>query len=102
MPRKILFCQSGYATINHLLQSCFQKESISISCTFRYYKVFQPFEICSHSGQYQVRELQACGILGHAFYLIVSFPDLCRLSYFAIKSHNLFYQSKLGFHIDFI
>ena len=23
-----------------------------------------------------------CGILGQAWYLIVSFPDLCRLSYF--------------------
>ena len=24
----------------------------------------------------------ACGILGQVWYLIVSFPDLCRLSYF--------------------
>ena len=24
-----------------------------------------------------------CGILGQVWYLIVSFPDLCRLSYFA-------------------
>ena len=33
-----------------------------------------------------------CGILGQVWYLIVSFPDLCRLSYFYIKlelSENL-------------
>ena len=24
----------------------------------------------------------ACGILGQVWYLVVSFPDLCRLSYF--------------------
>ena len=27
-----------------------------------------------------------CGILGQVWYLIVSFPDLCRLSYFASRS----------------
>ena len=27
-----------------------------------------------------------CGILGQVWYLIVSFPDLCRLSYFIILS----------------
>ena len=26
----------------------------------------------------------ACGILGQVWYLIVTFPDLCRLSYFKI------------------
>ena len=27
-----------------------------------------------------------CGILGQVWYLIVSFPDLCRLSYFTYRS----------------
>ena len=26
-----------------------------------------------------------CGILGHVWYLIVSFPDLCHLSYLRVK-----------------
>ena len=29
-----------------------------------------------------------CGILGPVWYLIVSFPDLCRLSYFAFLQVN--------------
>ena len=28
------------------------------------------------------------GILGQVWYLIVSIPDLCRLSYFALASHR--------------
>ena len=30
-----------------------------------------------------------CGILGHVWYLIVSIPNLCRLSYF----HKFFFQT---------
>ena len=30
-----------------------------------------------------------CGILGQVWYLIVSFPDLCRLSYFSYIDLNL-------------
>ena len=30
----------------------------------------------------------SCGILGQVWYLIVSFPDLCLLSYFNLKSHT--------------
>ena len=30
-----------------------------------------------------------CGILGQVWYLIVSFPDLCRLSYFDISCDYL-------------
>ena len=29
-----------------------------------------------------------CGILGQSWYLIVSFPDLCHLSYFAVMRKN--------------
>ena len=29
-----------------------------------------------------------CGILGHVWNLIVSFPDLCRLSYFNEYQHD--------------
>ena len=29
-----------------------------------------------------------CGILGQVCYLIVSFPDLCHLSYFLLVSHR--------------
>ena len=28
-----------------------------------------------------------CGVLGQVLYLIVLFPDLCRLSYFYIRKH---------------
>ena len=31
-----------------------------------------------------------CGILGQVWYLIVSIPDLCRISYFNIPSSLLF------------
>ena len=35
-----------------------------------------------------------CGILGQVWYLIVSFPDLCRLSYFYITQKiNLYFQA---------
>ena len=32
-----------------------------------------------------------CGILGQVWYLIVSIPDLCRLSYIFEKAHNSLY-----------
>ena len=32
--------------------------------------------------------LLAIGILGQVWYFIVSIPDLCRLSYFALASHR--------------
>ena len=32
-----------------------------------------------------------CGILGQVWYLIVLFPDLCRLSYFLQVSHSLWH-----------
>ena len=31
-----------------------------------------------------------CGILGQVWYLIVSFPDLCRLSYFECSLRRIF------------
>ena len=31
-----------------------------------------------------------CGILCQVWYLIVSFPDLCRLSYFVIRNNTFF------------
>ena len=30
-----------------------------------------------------------CGILGQVWYLIVSFPDLCRLSYFVVRMADI-------------
>ena len=33
-----------------------------------------------------------CDILGQVWYLIVSFPDLCRLSYFAYSRPQLFHD----------
>ena len=35
-----------------------------------------------------------CGILGQAWYLIVSFPDICRLSYFHCPSLNNVLQNE--------
>ena len=35
-----------------------------------------------------------CGILCQVWYLIVSFPDLCRLSYFVIRSNTFFTSIK--------
>ena len=41
-----------------------------------------------------------CGILGQVWYLIVSFPDLCRLSYFnrIPQSMEIFFQGLLKYH----
>ena len=36
-----------------------------------------------------------CCILGHVWYLIVSFPDLCRLSYFA---YTVWISNLVEFH----
>ena len=41
-----------------------------------------------------------CGILGRVWYLIVSFPDLCRLSYFHqnIYRNQLFSRVRVLYH----
>ena len=37
-----------------------------------------------------------CGILGQVWYLIVLFPDLCRLSYFDFRKVSIFlFQKKM-------
>ena len=45
-----------------------------------------------------------CGILGQAWYLIVSIPDFCRLSYFYNKSttknyHHIFLEYQSDAHV---
>ena len=40
-----------------------------------------------------------CGILGQVWYLIVSFPDLCRLSYFEVGEH-IIWHSPLNYNLS--
>ena len=40
-----------------------------------------------------------CGILGHAWYLIVSFPDLCTLSYFQTDDMEIRYDFAKRYHV---
>ena len=37
-----------------------------------------------------------CGILGQVWYLIVTIPDLCKLSFFNYLSLHLYFQSSIN------
>ena len=58
---------NAFASVHcYLVATCWERADL-FALVFDVYCVFVTF---------------ACGILGQVWYLIVSFPDLCRLSYF--------------------
>ena len=62
-----------------IIKSCTVSLSISFAVPITMQQIMRGVRL-----QY-VRQIRApipCGILGHVWYLIVSFPDLCHISYF--------------------
>ena len=83
VPRRYFFCRSfvlfiscvchAFASVHcYLVVICWERaDLLALVCDV--YCVFVTFP---------------CGILGQVWYLIVSFPDLCRLSYFYTQKNN--------------
>ena len=69
-PRVKIFCQSFL-----LFMFCFCHAVLSVHCSYLLALLFVMFFMCFVTFPF--------GVLGQAWYLIVSIPDVCLLPYFA-------------------